>query len=214
MNRNLLLSLVAVAALGVGWFLVAAWRDRVNGWRLVNVPPRSGTIVCFGDSLVAGIGADSPDAAYPAQLGKMLGRQVRALGFPGFTAEQGWKKLGQIPDPKAAVVVVTLGGNDILQRVPPATTCEYLEKIFKELQQTGAAVVFTEIGGVFSGDRSRRYRALCRKRGVAIVPGVLKGILSSPGLKADQIHPNAEGYRLMAERVAHVLRSLDLVPPG
>lgn len=213
MSRKQFVSLgIAVAVLPAVLLLVGR-RHRLNGWRLVNVPPRSGSIVCFGDSLVAGVGADSPDAAYPAQLGKILGRKVYAFGFPGFTAEQGWKELTRIQNAHAAVVIVTLGGNDIIQQVAPETTCKYLGKIFTELQQSDATVVFTEVSGLFSSNRSRQYRALCRKRGVAIVPDVLKGVLADPGLKADQVHPNADGYRLMAERVARVLQSLNLVPP-
>ncbi len=188
-------------------------RGRLNTWPLVNAPPGPGPIVCFGDSLVAGIGAGSPEASYPARLGELVGRPVEVYGYPGLTAEQGRRKLEQVPALRGSVVIVTLGGNDILQKVPAETTCRHLEWIFSELQRRGAVVVFTEVAGLFSGQRSRRYRELCRRRGVAIVPDVLEGILAAPGLKADTIHPNAAGYRVMAEKVARLLRKLDLVPP-
>ncbi|NOY79716.1 MAG: hypothetical protein GXP31_01795 [Kiritimatiellaeota bacterium] len=203
---------IATILLVLSMVFIRCRGGRLNSWRLVNAPPGPGPIVCFGDSLVAGVGAGTAEESYPARLGVLLGRPVEAYGYPGFTAEQGRRKLEETPALGGSVVVVTLGGNDILRKVPVETTCRHLEWIFTELQRRGAVVVFTEVLGLFSDRRSRRYRELCRRRGVAVVPDVLKGILTSPGLKADTIHPNGAGYRIMAEKVARTVRELGLVP--
>jgi lysophospholipase L1-like esterase len=62
---------------------------------------------------------------------------------------------------------------------------------------------------VFFGDSiTQGYRAVAKRYGAVLVEDVMRGILGSPDLKLDTIHPNAEGHRVIAERVVRVLRPL------
>ncbi|MFA4944834.1 MAG: GDSL-type esterase/lipase family protein [Lentisphaeria bacterium] len=204
MKRHWLLT--ASAALLLTILLGLAWGRRpwpvINGENLA-----AGSILCFGDSLVAGNGADSAETAYPAQLGQQLGREVTAAGFPGATTADALARLLDAPGLRAPVVVVTLGGNDLLNRVPFAATQENLAQIFRELQRRGAAVVYTGVTYPLLPRLTARQRRLCRETGVLFVPDLLGGLLGNPALMADSIHPNGEGYELVAGRVASAIRN-------
>lgn len=201
-GKYLLFSMAVVAGMLV--FAHLSGR-RLNTWPMVNNPPGDGAVLCYGDSLVSGVGADSADQAYPQQLERELGRAVEEHGTPGMTSKDGLDILMLNPSLSADVVVVTLGGNDILGRVSLEQTIENLRAIFTELQERGALVAFTAVDGML-GSRTKPYRQLCRECGVILIPSVLKGIVDDPELKHDQIHPNGAGYAVMAERVADVLR--------
>lgn len=172
---------------------------------LRNLPPRNPTICCFGDSLVAGIGAGGEEHAYPAQLAAILDRPVTALGTPGDTTADGLAKAGQFLDEEYGIIIVTLGGNDILKRIDWPRTEANLNALFPKLTATGAAVAFTGVTGPLNPSRTGLYRKICRTHGVLFIPAILAGIKNNPERKADEIHPNAEGYRLVAERVAAAL---------
>jgi len=202
----------AVLAVVCGWFVYRHVAG--SGYPIRNVPPGEGPIVCFGDSLVAGVGADSAEGTYPACLQRMLGRSVVTFGFPGATAEEGWGRLRRKSAIRGSIVIVTLGGNDILRKVPVEDTCRWLRKIFAELQERGAVVVYAGVAGVFSGERTRRCRTLCRETGVLFVPNVLRGILGRNDLKSDTVHPNDKGYRIMAQGVADALTKSGLLTPS
>lgn len=178
----------------------------LNDWEMRNLPVRDGGILCFGDSLVAGVGAGKQTDTYPAQLGNLLGQKVMALGKSGQTAEEGFQMVRQRQDLRPAVAIVTLGGNDILRRVPLEQTLEALGGIFAEFQSRGSVVVFTAVEGLIGGKRREAYRDLCREHGVILVENILGGILSNEDLKSDQIHPNGAGYRIMAERIDSVMK--------
>jgi len=199
-------ALVGVAFVVVVVAVLVQRGRRVNSWDLVNHPPGPGLIVCFGDSLVAGVGAESEDRSYPAWLDGLLAGEVVASGVPGETAEEGLLRLLRTSQIRGGVVVVTLGGNDILQRTPWEATRESLAAVFEELQERGCLVAFTSLHIAFDGGRHDGYLELCRESGVVYVSDVLGGIVNRPALKADTIHPNGDGYRLLAERVAEVLR--------
>ena len=74
-----------------------------------------------------------------------------------------------------------------------------------ELQGRGVLVAFTGVEGPLGGSRGKRYRQLCQDHGVILIPDILDGILSDDSLRSDQIHPNGDGYKLMAQRVADVI---------
>jgi lysophospholipase L1-like esterase len=155
---------------------------------------------------VAGIGADAPGSAYPDWLEQRLDTDVLAYGLPGDTAEEGLLRLLRTAEIRGGIVVVTLGGNDILRKVPWETTRESLGALFQELQARGCLVAFTSLHPMFDGSRSADYRRLCRDFGVILVPDVLADIIDRPALRTDPIHPNEEGYRIFADHVADVIR--------
>ncbi len=192
-------------ALAAGMLAAAilVFRKRtVNDWEIRNLPVGSGPVLCFGDSLVAGTGAESRAESYPGRLEALLGRPVVAHGTPGQTAEEGSVQVRRQTALRASLVIVTLGGNDVLRRIPLADTVSALRDVFAEFQSRGAVVAFTAVEGIVPGQRREAYRGLCREQGVILVPNVLDGILGDDDLRADQVHPNGKGYAVMAERVA------------
>lgn len=197
--------LLVAGVLAAGLFLWHVRSPRLNTWPMRNHPPGPGPVLCFGDSLVAGVGADTAADFFPRRLDERLNRRVAALGTPGMTTEEAVKRVRKDRRIVAPVVVVTLGGNDILQRVPLDETVENLRQLFAEFQRRGALVAYTGVDGPV-GSRTKRYRKLCRAHGVILVPSILKGIRDEPSLRSDQIHPNAKGYGVMAARAAEVLR--------
>ena len=180
------------------------WSRRINDWPIVNAGSTTGALVCFGDSLVAGVGAETKESSYPARLSALLKRPVRALGVPGETTASGLKRLKHTPEINHCPVVVTLGGNDLLQRVAWTETSANLEAIFRELQRRGCLVAYTGIEALGVGFKD--HKTLCRENGVLLIPDFLGGISNNPKLKSDLIHPNDAGYKQVAERVADVLR--------
>lgn len=177
---------------------------------LVNMPPRNGMVACFGDSLVAGVGASSPDASYPSLLSHYLGQPVANLGRSGDTTGAGVARLAEFADSEFGVVIVTLGGNDILRRVHWDETVANLEHIFSFWQQNGAVVVFTGVIGPLNPTRDKHYAKLCEAAGVLYIADILDDILGNPPLMADEIHPNDKGYDLVAKRVAAALTNAGL----
>jgi lysophospholipase L1-like esterase len=187
--------------------IVSRSGPELNSWAIRNAPFDGGAVVCWGDSLVSGVGAESGTDTYPAQLGRELGRAVLADGTPGITTGEALAELRRGRGPQGAgLVIVTLGGNDMLHRVGLQTTLANLAAIFQELQASGSMVAFTAIEGPMSAARGREMAKLCERQGVILVPDVLGGILNDGSLKSDPIHPNGSGYAIMAERVARTVR--------
>jgi lysophospholipase L1-like esterase len=188
---------------------VAGW------WYLETRPPlgakpSAGTaIVMLGDSLVEGLGA-TPGRDLPALIGKRIGRTVVNAGQRGDTASAALARLDSdvlSRDPR--LVIVLVGGNDFLRRVPREATFEALETIVGRVRARGAAVVIVGVSlGLLSDQYGDHYEALARRTDAALVPDVLGGILGHGELMADQIHPNDRGYAIMADRIAPAVQRL------
>jgi acyl-CoA thioesterase-1 len=194
--------LVAAAMAALAW-------QRLGPYPITNMPPRGSVLVAFGDSLTAGTGA-SPGNDYPSQLGRRLNTLVVNCGVGGDTSARALARLDKEVLPlNPDIVIVILGGNDLLHGVPQREAERNLSTIIERLQACGAVVVLGEIRGVpLAGDYGSMYRRLARRYGTALVPDLLGGILTNPALKSDPIHPNDEGYRMMTDRVAAVVKPL------
>ncbi|MCP4626207.1 MAG: arylesterase [bacterium] len=170
---------------------------------------RARKIICFGDSLTYGTGA-AKDMDYPSQLSKMMGRPVINAGVSGDTTASARQRLERDVLFKAPdVVLITLGGNDLKNGVAGDRAFENLRIIVNSIQNTGAGVI---IGGIKFPIRDRgfgsAYRKLAGDTGAILIPNIFEGIMGNRKLMSDPIHPNDEGYKLIAERFYEALLQL------
>ncbi len=191
-----------VAVIAAVAFFWAAHRVISPGKGITNRRPHGTAIVCFGDSLTAGTGAEA-GASYPAHLARLLGREVINSGVPGDTTAAALARLQRdVLAHSPRIVCITLGGNDLKNGVSREEAFANLEAIVRKIHAAGAVVVVAGIDlpllGRGFGDG---YRDLARRTGTVLIPNVYKGLMGRPELMSDPVHPNGRGYEVLARRV-------------
>lgn len=185
---------------------VAACGEAPSGPSLAPLAPDA-VILAFGDSLTAGNGA-SPSRSYPAQLDALVTQQVVADGVPGETTTQGLRRFAASLDRHGPdLVLLCLGGNDFLRRHDPAATEANLDRMIAMARERGVAVVLLGVPelSLLLGGGAELYPRLAAKHGLPLDNEVFADVLSERDLRADRIHPNAEGYARVAMAVRDLL---------
>ena len=204
MSRNLKITLAAVALAVLVW---ALWPSPFS--RVRNLGSHGTNIIAFGDSLTAGYGAQ-PGEDWPSRLSATLGTPIVNAGVSGDTTQSALARIEAdvlARDPR--IVIVGLGGNDFLSNTAIETTETNLRTIVQRIEGSGAAVVLLAFRfPSISADYDAMYKRVAKSERCALIEGVLSGILTDQSLKSDEIHPNARGYALMAERLAPPMREL------
>ncbi len=176
--------------------------------KITNYPSGGTDIIAFGDSLTFGVGS-TRGGGFVRMLSEDLNTHILNLGVSGETTKGALSRLGQISKYKPKVVILLLGGNDFLSHVPEAETFNNLNRIIETVQQTGAVVLLVGIeDGLVGNKHQKLFEELAEKRGTAYVPDILGGIFGRSQLMSDSLHPNDEGYRIMADRIKPVLEKL------
>lgn len=169
-------------------------------------------VLAFGDSLTYGTGAKAEES-YPAVLSQLLGRTVIRAGVPGEQTAGGLQRLpGALDEHQPRLVIVCLGGNDMLRKGSPAVIEANLRAMLKEIRGRGldAVLVGVPAPGLITS-APEFYEKLAREFGIPYEGKIVTSVLYKPELKSDPIHPNADGYRRMAEAVAKLLRDAGAV---
>jgi acyl-CoA thioesterase-1 len=176
-------------------------------------------IVCFGDSLTAGYGAD-PGHSYPDYLQQLLdsrGYHYRVVnkGISGDTSKDGVNRLNDVLAAHPAIAVVEFGGNDGLRGLPATATRANLDKVISTLQQAGVKVALAGItlppdyGPDYIHDINETYSLAARKFKVPLLPFLLIHVYNIPGgLQQDGIHATAKGNAIVAEDVFALIRPI------
>ena len=172
--------------------------------------PRLGShdvIVAFGDSLTHGTGASS-DTAYPAVLASLTGRTVVNAGVPGDTTASALERLPNVlAEHKPRLVLLCLGGNDMLRKQPQAATENNLRLLVQTIRASGAEVVLIAVPEPkLFGGAPDFYSRVADDLRLPLEDDVFNEVLKDNRLKSDPIHANAAGYRIVAERLAEVLQ--------
>lgn len=195
MKQKIILWCIAIFLLVVGFLFLKPEQ------KIINYPSSGDSVVAFGDSLIEGVGA-SPEKDFVSQLSKKIGEPIINLGISGNTTAQGLARVDRITEYKPKVVLVLLGGNDYLQKVPKEETFRNLELIISKIQATGAVVVLLGIqGGVLGDPYEGEFEALAQKKGTLYVSNVLEGLIGNSRYMSDAIHPNDIGYLKIVEKV-------------
>jgi len=164
-------------------------------------------IVAFGDSLTHGTGASS-DAAYPAVLASLTGRTVINAGVPGDTTSSGLQRLPEVlAEHQPRLVLLCLGGNDMLRKHPEAATENNLRLLVQTIRSSGAEVMLIAVPEPkLFGGAPEFYTRVAEDMRLPLEDDIFNDVLKDNSLKADPIHANAAGYRVVAERLAEFLR--------
>ena len=165
-------------------------------------------LLAFGDSITYGTGAKKQQS-YPAILSELTGHRVINAGIPGEVTAQGMQRLpGLLDKYKPGLLVLCHGGNDLLRRFNAAVTRTNLEAMIDSANQRNIPVLLIGVPsfGLLFLESNELYNEVAEKYGLLYEGEVLPRVESEPDLKADRIHPNAEGYRQMAEAVYKLLQ--------
>jgi len=174
-------------------------------------------ILLFGDSIIAGYGLGAEDSV-PAKMEQMLKEEhpdIRVIngGVSGDTTAGGrnrleWTLERQKPD----LVILALGGNDVLRGIPPAVTRDNLMAMLEMLKQKQIPTILSAVkapgsfGLAYSTQLDVAYTQLAEQYGVPLYPFLLTEIFGKSHLmQSDGIHPNMQGAEHIAKQLSEYL---------
>jgi acyl-CoA thioesterase I len=169
--------------------------------------PSAVTVVAFGDSITAGFGT-SGDNDYVSVLSNRTGVAIINAGRSGDTTASALARIDSaVLARDADIVIVFLGGNDLLQGVPVQQRIANITTIVQQIRGDGAAVILVGVGSGAIDPFEGALPGIASQTSSTLVPAVLDGILGVPGLMTDLIHPNNAGHAIIADRIEPALRA-------
>ncbi|MFA6349947.1 MAG: GDSL-type esterase/lipase family protein [Candidatus Omnitrophota bacterium] len=159
-------------------------------------------IICFGDSITFGYGVTKAES-YPTALAAMVNIPVINEGIDGDTSTEALQRLdSDVISRDPLLVIVELGGNDFLRKIPEGKTLQNISDMVDRIQSKGAMVALVDISaGMLMKNYRQAFKNLARQKGAIFIPNILKGIITNPRLKSDFLHPNHDGYMIVAMRI-------------
>lgn len=178
------------------------------------IPPGS-PVLALGDSLTAGAGV-SHGEAWPSLLASRTGWVVVNAGRNGDTSGAALQRLPELlEEHRPVLVLVTVGGNDMLRRLPKKETIANLGKILTLIKAHGAKAVLLatpqpSAAGAFFRNLSAPdfYREVADEHKIHLIEDAVAEVLSDPQLKGDPLHPNAAGHARLSEKLFDALKSI------
>jgi len=180
-------------------------------------------ILLFGDSLTAGYGLRNPAAeSYPALIGQKiieagLDYKVINAGVSGDTSSGGLHRINYWLSQPVNIFVLELGINDVIRGVAPSNTLKNLQAIIDKVKakypQVKIVIMGMQIPVFLHSPVATQFREIFSKLAmdnhVRLVPFFLEGVAGKRNLNLpDQLHPNAEGYKVIANNVWPVIKRL------
>ncbi len=178
------------------------------------------TILCLGDSLTEGYGV-AKEAAWPAVAEKIIRVQNQGVtlinaGISGSTTASGHSRLAwQLKAAKKPDwLFLALGANDGLRGQDVKSAQKNLEKTIDAARAAGMQKIFLagikappSLGQAYVRDFDAMFPRLAREKKVEFYPFLLEGVAAIPKYNLpDGIHPNAEGHKIIGEKVAKFLK--------
>ena len=171
-------------------------------------------ILFFGDSITAGYGLN-PNRAFPALIQQQidslgLNYTVVNAGLSGETSAGGLRRVDWVLQQGVHIFVLELGGNDGLRGLNLQQTKTNLQGIIDKVKAKypQALIVLAgvevppNLGADYTLEFREMYAELAQENDVLFIPFILEGVGGVPELNLpDQIHPNEEGHRKVAQHV-------------
>ena len=178
-------------------------------------------VVVFGDSLYAGYRL-APGEGLAPQLQAALktsgiNARVHNAGVSGDTTAAGKTRLSFVLENlerKPDLVVLGLGGNDMLRGTKPQETRSNMAAMLDELKKREIPVVLTgmlaspNMGADYSDAFNPIFPQLAKQYNAPIYPFFLEGVVTEKALMLpDGIHPNAKGISRVVEGLSPLVEA-------
>ena len=165
-------------------------------------------ILAFGDSLTFGSGADKEES-YPAMLAQLTGLTVINAGVPGEVTAEGLRRLPALLDRyQPELLLLCHGGNDLLRKINTVMTRGNIEAMIAKADQRNIPTLLIGVPqpALMFLEAAPLYDDIAEQQGLVYQGEVLPEVEADNSLKSDRIHPNAEGYRQIADAINQLLR--------
>ena len=180
--------------------------------------PSGAKVLALGDSLTAPHGVQ-PQEAWPTLLAQKTGWQVVNGGVSGNTSAQALERLpALLEEHQPQLVLLTLGGNDMLRKQPQGQTVANLGRMIDMARAKGAKVVLLATpkpsiaGAVLSNLSPPEYYAeIAKDKKLPLIEDAISEVLSDTALKGDQLHPNAAGHAKLGELIHKDLQKIGFI---
>lgn len=186
------------------WFLAIVWEAPYHVVPSINrASSRSLTII--GDSVTAGMG-DRETETWPIYMSDTHDIQIQDLSFPGATTKSALAKV-KASDIASPVVLLEIGGNDVLGTTTAQDYARNLEALLAYLHVAGRQIVMFELPlPPFSHSFGHAQRTLANKYAVVLIPKrMFLDVLADENNTLDTIHLSKLGHERMADLVWRIL---------
>ena len=196
-------------------FLLVMLLAACGGSKKEAALPTGSKVLALGDSLTAPHGV-KPNEALPTLLGQKTGWVVINAGISGDTSAGALARLPALLDEhQPQLVLVSLGGNDMLRKIPQGQTVANLGQMLDLVKASSAKAVLLATpkpsiaGAVFNSlSPAEFYAEVAKNKKVPLIGNALPEVLSDTALKGDQLHPNAAGHALLGEKIHEALKKI------
>ena len=178
-------------------------------------------VVAFGDSLYAGYRL-APNEGLAPQLQAALkadgiNARVHNAGVSGDTTAAGKTRLNFVLDNlerKPDLVVLGLGGNDMLRGIKPEETRQNMVAMLDELKKRQIPAILTgmlaspNMGQDYANAFNPIFPQLSKQYEAPLYPFFLDGVVANKALMLDDdIHPNAKGVKRVVEGLSPLVEA-------
>ena len=180
-----------------------------------NHLPAQSKVLILGDSLTQGVGASDQSHTYPHLLEQHSRWQVINGGISGNTSEQALQRLPELlKTHQPQLVIISIGGNDFLQRKPTNQTMINISQSITLSQQSGAEVLLVAVpylslaAAVGHPKDHKMYQQLAQQHQVPLLEDAWSDVLGDKSLRSDAVHANDQGYAEFHEQLVKKLEQI------
>ena len=177
--------------------------------------PVQTTVLILGDSLTQGVGASSAQSSYPALLKQQTQWNIINGGVSGNTSAQALARLPELlQQHQPKLVIISIGGNDFLQRLSNSDTQANIAQSIALSQQSGAQVLLVAVpeltlaAAVGHPNDHAMYAQLAQSHQVYLLEDAWSDVLADDSLRADPVHANDAGYQAFSKLLVKRLQQI------
>ena len=198
-----------IALLAIVFWLYDAVGNRRYASRIYIPAQEHYDVIAFGDSLTEGLGSEDLKG-YVGYLEEHTGVPIFNQGIRRNTTTDLLARIDRdVLEHHPRVVIMTIGGNDLIHVTPYETILHNLESLFKKLTDAGITVIFAEVtDNTLFKKYNQQVKSLADRYGVVYIPRTMEHVFWNLRSKFDPLHPDDRGYVTMGERMLPVVQKV------